>query len=197
MQDDPQIILICCEGKATEKLYFEILKSVYRVSGIEIEIFSKVGQHRHLIDKSAAKKQEFSTEHGFALDDIEVWAVCDRDNLKDSFTKLNNYAAEKGVDLAFSDPQFENYLLQHFGSPNNSRKRRDEVEQELTSLLIDQGRGVVYNKSDLRWLETMIDEKPRMVEEAIRHADIYSVHSKQPFFTVQQLVRRILSFRVK
>jgi hypothetical protein len=43
----------------------------------------------------------------------------------------------------------------------------------------------------------MIDEKPRLVEEATRHADTYSVHSEKPFFTVQQLAKRILSFRVK
>jgi len=196
MQDNPQIILICCEGKETEKLYFEILQSIFKVANITIEIFPKVGQHYRLIDKSAAKKQEFSSYFDFALDDIEVWAVCDRDNLKDSFTKLNNYAKDKDVDLAFSDPQFENYLLQHFGSPNSSRKKGFDVEQELTSTMLEYGIGMAYDKSNLRWLETMIDRKPRLVYEAIQHANTYSVHSKQPFFTVQRLIERILSFRV-
>ncbi|MDR1495984.1 MAG: RloB family protein [Clostridiales Family XIII bacterium] len=195
MQDNPQIILICCEGKVTEKLYFEIIQNTFRVANISIHIFPKAGQHYHLIDKSFDTKREFAEEFGFELDDIEVWAVCDRDNLKDSFTKLKDYAEQHGVDLAFSDPQFENYLLQHFGSPNNCHKRGFELEQELTATLLNHGVGVAYDKSNLRWLAVMIDQKPRLVEEAIRHADAYSVHSKQPFFTIQRLIERILSFR--
>ncbi|MDR2610795.1 MAG: RloB family protein, partial [Clostridiales Family XIII bacterium] len=97
MQDNPQIILICCEGKTTEKLYFEILKNVLKISNIAIQILPKSGQHYHLIDKCAEKKQTFSSDFNFVPDDIEVWAVCDRDNLKDSFTRLNNYATDNGV----------------------------------------------------------------------------------------------------
>jgi hypothetical protein len=196
MQDNPQIILICCEGKVTEKLYFEIIQNTFRVVNISIYIFPKAGQHYSLIDKSIDTKRAFAEESGFEPDDIEVWAVCDRDNLKDSFTKLKEYAEQHGVDLAFSDPQFESYLLQHFGSPSNCHKKGFELEQELTTTLLNHGFGVAYDKSNLGWLASMIDLKPRLVEEAIRHADMYSVHTKQPFFTVQRLIERILSFRV-
>jgi hypothetical protein len=195
MRDNPQIILICCEGKKTEKPYFEILQRIFRID-IMIQILPKEGQNYRLIDNSVTKKQKLSLDCDFVPDDIEVWAVCDRDDLKDSFTELHEYAADKGVDLAFSDPQFENYLLQHFGSPNNSRKKRLEVERELTSVLREHGIEVVYDKSNLDWLASMIDKKPRLVDEAVRHANIYSVHTKQPFFTIQRLTERILSFRI-
>jgi hypothetical protein len=85
-------------------------------------------------------------------------------------------------------------LLQHFGSPNSSRKKGVEAERELTSALYNHGIKAAYDKSDLKWLASMIDKKPRLIGEAVRHADTYSVHSKQPFFTVQRLTERLLSF---
>jgi hypothetical protein len=196
MQANPQIILICSEGKATEKLYFEILRDVFKVANIKIQIFPKAGQHYRLVDKCAEKKQEIASCHDFLPDDIEVWAVCDRDNLKDSFTKLSTYANEHGVYLAFSDPQFENYILQHFGSPNSSHTKGLAMARELTSIMQKHDPRLAYDKSNLKWLADMIDKKPRLVEEAVRNADMYSVHSKKPFFTVQRLTERILSFRV-
>ncbi|MDR2063614.1 MAG: RloB family protein [Candidatus Nomurabacteria bacterium] len=193
----PQMILICCEGKETEKLYFGILQRMFKVANISIKTFPQVGQHYQLIDECVKKKQEIALAEGFSLDDVEVWAVCDMDAFADNFLKLKAYADDGGVNLAFSSPQFENYILQHFGSPNNSKSRRGVVEREITDILLSKGAGMAYNKADLSWLEDMIDQKPRIVSEAIRHADTYSNHAKQPFFTVQRLTERILFFRTK
>ena len=193
----PQIILICCEGENTEKLYFEIIQRVFRVTNISIKTITRAGQHYSLIDECVKKRQELVSNEGFAEGDIEVWAVCDRDDFSDSFTKLQSYADESGVKLAFSDPQFENYILQHFGSPNSSKNRGGNVEKELAGILLSERLGTSYNKSDLTWLENMIDMRPRTVNEAIKHADTYSNHTKQPFFTIQRLIKRIVSFRAK
>lgn len=39
---NPQLLLICCEGK-TEERYFSMLREVFRVSGIDVQIIPCVG----------------------------------------------------------------------------------------------------------------------------------------------------------
>ena len=118
--------------------------------------------------------------------------VCDRDNYKDSYTKLKRYADDRNVLLAFSDPQFENYLLQHF-TVNNSTNRKTAVEEELTTYILarnpDYG---PYQKGNLDWLDEMIDEKHAIVGMAIKNASTFSNHTRQPFFTVQKLTNRLI-----
>lgn len=55
---NPQLLLICCEGK-TEERYFSMLREVFRVSGIDIQIIPCGGQqHRILVDLAIEKKDE-------------------------------------------------------------------------------------------------------------------------------------------
>lgn len=197
--NNPELLLIVCEGK-TESLYFSILQKRFRLPSW-VKIIPEpeganytLGQHESLIKKAAGKKEDYVKELGCDLENIEVWAVCDRDDYNDSFTKLKQCAEENGVKLAFSDPQFENFLLQHF-SDNKSRKRGNEVEQELTEHIreCDPDFGI-YKKSDLTWLDNMVDHKHDLVRVAVSNASNHDKHCNQPFFTVQKLVSRLLSF---
>ncbi len=188
----PDLLLIVCEG-TTESEYFTILQRQFRLP-TWIKVFPELGdhktlgQHAKLIQAAAEKRQDWAKN----LDDdaaIEVWAVCDRDDFRDSFIKLRDLARESAVELAFSDPQFENYLLQHF-SANRSDSRGRIVEKELSDKI-----GLLYKKTDLSWLNDMIDRRHSIVTEAIRNADHFTKHNKKPFFTVQNLVRRLLQLQ--
>ena len=188
-------MLICCEGK-TEEQYFLTLRDIFRISGgIKIQTVSNLGQHKTLVDASVARRGEIFTEAGIfgTEDDIEVWAVCDRDSYSDSYTKLKNYADSKNVNLAFSDPQFENYLLQHFGGPSRSKNKGRVLEQELASVMLEAGLGQAYLKGDLEWLRKAVDAKRSIVVQAVKNSNQFTVHTKKPFFTVQNLVVRLLS----
>lgn len=196
--NNPDLILITCEGK-TEVLYFNILKRKFRLPTF-VKVLPELkegehrnlGQHEKLIKRTAEKKEEFETELGEGAV-VEAWAVCDRDEYKESFTKLRDFADSRGVLLAFSDPQFENFLLQHF-SQNKSRSRKAEVERELSEKILQKDvRFGLYNKANLDWLDEMIGTRHAIVESAIKNADIFNNHTKQPFFTVQELVRRLLN----
>ena len=119
--------------------------------------------------------------------------MCDRDNYKDSFTKLQKYATEKDVLLAFSDPQFESYLLQHF-SLSKSVNKKATLEAELSDYILSKKpRYAPYRKGSLDWLDEMINEKHTIINVAIKNANVFSNHTKQPFFTVQKLVARLIS----
>lgn len=200
MIDHPELILICCEGN-TESIYFSILKKRFRLPTY-IKIipdpdteYCRLGQHEHLIDMAAKKRTEYADEFNIQPEHIEVWAVCNRDNYKDSFTHLQSYATSQNVHLTFSDPQFENFLLQHF-SLNKSTNKKTALEAELSNLILStKPQYAPYRKGNLDWLDEMIDEKHSIVGTAVKNANVFSNHTKQPFFTVQKLVERLLSIR--
>lgn len=194
IQVAPELLLIFCEGK-TEARYFSILKKHFRLPAwIKVipdpdEGCRTLGQHESLINNAATRRDKFASELGIDAEVIETWAVCDRDQYPGSFSQLRQYAESKNIKLGFSDPQFENYLLQHF-SLNKSRSRGPNVIQELSEKI----GSALYKKGDLSWLEEMIDLKHSLVCTAATNAGNFSNHTKQPFFTVQNLVLRILSF---
>ena len=196
-KDDPDFIIVVCEGK-TEVLYFNILKRQFRIPTyvkilpeIDEDEYRNFGQHEKLIAKAVQKREEYKKElEKEAV--IEAWAVCDRDEYNDSFTKLRGLADEQNINLAFSDPQFENFLLQHF-SQNKSKNRKGKVERELSEEILKAEPWFgLYNKADLNWLREMIDKKHAVADFAIRNADVFNNHTKQPFFTVQKLVKRLI-----
>lgn len=193
------IIVIVCEGK-TEALYFSILKKRFRlptyikiVPNIDSKEYAYLGQHEKLIKKACILRDNYCRDYDIPTEQIELWAVCDRDNYPYSFTKLDNFATERNINLAFSDPQFENYLLQHF-SQNKSANKGHQLEQELSQrILATKPQFGLYRKNDLSWLDEMIDERHAIVKTAAKNASVFSNHTKQPFFTIQNLVNRLLS----
>jgi hypothetical protein len=109
----PRIILICCEGK-TEALYCEILARHFRLPQARMRIIGGQGQHKVLVDRTVDERTKLISEVDLRDDEIMSWAVCDDDNMAISYKELHNYAQAKNVRLAFSRPQFEAFLLQHF-----------------------------------------------------------------------------------
>ena len=116
--------LIYCEGK-TEVEYFKILKTrIYRIpSFIKIEIQGEKGRHEALIDYAAKQREEFARIEDISIRDISCWAVCDDDGMNISYPSLEQYADSYDVNLAFSRPQFESYLLQHFEQSKITRQQ--------------------------------------------------------------------------
>lgn len=183
----PRFLLIYCEGR-TEEQYFVALRDVLRIGGVQINIVSNSEQHEALIDACKEEKSRLEAEID---EEVEAWSVCDRDDYSKSFTKLNDYAKQNEIQLAFSDPQFENYILQHFGGPSKSRSRGEDVEKEVSVAMLAANLGTVYSKGDLGWLCDIINKNPNIVEVAIKNANIYSNHTMKPFFTVQKLASRL------
>ena len=193
----PRVLLVYCEGK-TEEGYFNILLDFHRPPGyVQVEVYGQKGQHLALVDNTVAKREVLSEELGFSEDEIECWAVCDEDKMPCSYADLKKYADEHGVHLAFSAPQFEMYLLQHFEQSGETSK--DEVFLRLSEYRRKNGGKGDYDedtKADLAWLESAIDCQPKIVKVAIVNAEIRSRTTKRPFLTVQELTKRILELSV-
>lgn len=185
MQIYPRMLLILCEG-VTEKIYFATLIKYKRISGVKVEIFEKQGQHKGLIKKCVEKRQQYAKNFNIDETDIEAWAVYDKDSLKGGYQKLKRFADSKKVHLAFSDPQFETFLVQHF-----EYKKITDKGGQLERILADYI-GCEYSKTDLWWLDKMIDEKPTTLVFAIKNARKLNNHTISPYLTVQELVARLL-----
>lgn len=184
-----RFLLICCEGK-TEKEYFRILMHLYRLPGTQVLILGEKGQHKTLIDRTVDERDSYCQEHGTDRDEVECWAVCDDDNMRISYTELQQYAEEKDVRLAFSRPQFEAYLLQHFeqSAVHDQKQLYSELSRYASEHLHDT---VSYEKANLDWLKDLIDIRPKLVDIAITNADQHAKQSGRVFLTVQQLVKRM------
>lgn len=198
MEPFPELILIACEGK-TESLYFNILQKAFRLpTWVKIipdpgeKEYENLGQHETLFKNATNQRQVLSKELDIVETNIETWAVCDRDNYTGSYTKLKNKAKQYNINLAFSDPQFENFLLQHLLASKSASSGK-KIEQELSQHIMKiQPGGTLYKKNDLSWLENLIDQKHATVKAAVKNADMHTNHTKQPFFTAQRLVERLL-----
>ena len=107
-----KVILIVCEGKKTEKKYFQMLKECLNLISISIEILSS----RHptplqVIDYAEQKAKEISEYD-------EIYCVFDRDTHSDFNEALAKAKKMKLKNTTFeaivSDPCFEFWILLHF-----------------------------------------------------------------------------------
>lgn len=186
-----KLILIYCEGE-TERNYFEILQRIYRLpSNIIIASDPCEGRELSMIDEVVERSQEYCNDMGVVYDLTDVWAVCDDDNSSVGYIKLRNYAEANNIHLAYSSPQFENFLEQHFEQCKSNSKGND-VEKELSNMMKSHGINEDYCKPNLNWLENMLYNKPSLVKMVITNAEIRNNHAKQPFFTVHELVKEII-----
>lgn len=192
---EPRLILICCEGQ-TEEGYFNAIVKIRRISNTLVPPAKSFGsQHTQLIDICDQERLRASQVNDLSPDDIEVWAVFDKDHWRNGFTSLEQYASQKNVKLAYSDPQFEAYLLQHL-SADASRLTGQALESHLSQSMQNAGHGP-YSKGELKWLEKLLDERPKTLEMAILNSNSRSRRTRSPFLTVHKLTERLLEFEPK
>ena len=182
----PRAVLILCEGM-TEKIYFDAVIRNKRIARVlPVEVLEKQGQHKALIKKCVEKRKNYASDLGIDEKEIEVWAVCDEDGLKIGYQKLLSFANKYKVKLAFSDPQFETYLVQHFEYVRIASKRK-QLEADLSGYI-----GATYDKVNLDWFDEMIDREPARLRQAILNSERLDNHARLPFLTVQKLTARLL-----
>lgn len=189
----PAILLIVCEGRETEPQYFEIVKTRRRLnSGVaRVKIFGDKGQHKKLVDEAIVTRQTISNEESVDPDQIEVWVVCDKDDMKITLQELQEYSARHNIKLAFSDPKFEVFLLQHFkrSASNLTGKPLDDLLHQQMTLSIGSG----YKKNNLKPLDNALDREPALLEKAISNCKHICNPNNSPYTTVHELLERLIS----
>ena len=122
-------LIIVCEGRRTEKLYFEAIKQQLRLPSVEIKVrhagATNPGAIVTFVDNLRA---DLKREHAWGRDD-QAWAVFDgvehyRNN-QDDWHGANDVAKAKQINLAITNTAFEFWYLIHFQDQNRWIERDD------------------------------------------------------------------------
>jgi hypothetical protein len=111
-------ILIACEGKYTERLYFKAIKQDLRLSTVKITILPHDGTDPlSVVNKVLEKRQNVKREGTWEKEDL-AWAVFDGDEhiQKDpnNWHQAIQKAKKENIRLAITNPSIEFWFLVHF-----------------------------------------------------------------------------------
>lgn len=152
----PANYLIVCEGKKTEPNYFNGLKKkINEKYGNKVDVLipnidvKGTGMNTTSLVKYTQKIVNYANKvYG------QVWVVFDKDDYND---KQFNLAVENcNYNVAWSNPNFELWLLSHFRKVN-SYISKDDVLQELSKEFQKKGLGD-YTKNDTNIFEKVTSE---------------------------------------
>lgn len=179
-------VLIVCEGKKTERYYFE----AFQVSGelIRVEVHGAGKNKDSLVKHAIELKRKTGPKESYSV----VWCVFDRDldpsnpNDKDNFNKAIQLAKTNQIKVAYSNDAFEIWYILHFNY-HQAPWGRNRYESALTELL-----RAKYDKSD----PTMYTKLKKKQGDAIKYAKKllayyganHNPESDNPCTTVHMLV---------
>jgi hypothetical protein len=148
--DSKKVFIIFCEDGAVEPAYFEL----FRREDVHVSAFGNTKQHHAQVDYATEyfrkndliEVNEYGNEVLKIDDGAQVWCVFDRDKEphdgKDTaFNDSINTANSKGIRTAWSNDDFELWVLLHFEDvdPNNvDYSNRTKYYERLTQILKEQ-----------------------------------------------------------
>lgn len=180
-------ILIVCEGKKTEKHYFDSFRLL--TSLVKILVKSTGRSAIDLIDKTIKIKENIEEKEGIFFD--QVWCVFDKDN-NNNFNEAIKIAKKNKINVAYSNPSFEIWYILHFKystSPMNAR----ELILVFNKLLI-KNCGIKYEKNCQKIFELIENNKHLAIDRAKRlmehHKFVSGINPEvnNPSTTVYKLV---------
>jgi len=148
---DVYIISVAGEGK-TEEQYFDGLKEISADNTIWIDRLEKADEtdtksHPVYVLELLEEREKYWKE--FGVESNELWMVVDRDQQNVNITQLEEIiekCANKGYNLALSNPTFEFWLLLHITSIENYDSEKLLANPKLTK------------RAKKRYLETLLSE---------------------------------------
>ena len=146
-------MVIVCEGEKTEPNYFHGFRKEHRLQKELFDVVSGKDGHgndpANLVKFAKEKKKKLdkdAKEYGFK--DHQVWCVFDRDRHPDIDQAINQ-AYDNKINIAFSNPCFELWLLIHFHE-QTSHIEREDAERKLGDYIPDYEKGMkdIYDKTN-------------------------------------------------
>ncbi len=139
------VILIVCEGKRTEREYFEGFALAYRRL-VDVRIAREHGVPRTLVNIAKNYKEEAEDaakrERDGNLAYDSVWCVFDVDDHPHVADALQ-MAQDNGIKLAISNPCFELWLLLHFRD-GPGMQHREKIVKLLSKYVSGYDKGVEF-----------------------------------------------------
>ena len=156
LQVAPANYLIICEGKQTEPNYFNGLKkAINKKYGNKVEVLipSIDVKGTGMNTKSLVKYTQRTINHSNKVYG-QVWVVFDKDDYSDE--QFDSAIKNCDYNVAWSNPNFELWLLSHFKKVNRYISK-DDVLQELSNEFQKNGLGK-YAKNDENIFNKAISE---------------------------------------
>jgi hypothetical protein len=174
--------LIVTEGEVTEPVYFECLRESLQLSTVTVKIQPGSASYpTHVIDSAAKEVERLAKRRKrkeTAINEVEqfdhVWAVIDTDVpvRKGVWPDVIQYAASKGVKLAYSTPCFEFWLLLHL---QGYTTRADLLNGTIAKRAVEEALGADYStnaETAKKVIPTFLAKWP----EAFQHAQRVRQH---------------------
>jgi len=187
-------LVIVCEGKKTERGYFEEIRKSRRLPTLKVKVMHADATDPLSIVRAAIEyRQARKDERGWAKED-SAWAVFDGDEHRnanpDRWNDAIQIARSKDIRLAVSNPCFELWYLLHYRS-HTADVTRQKAFRLLKSHISD------YEKAKTLWPSPL---EP-LTNEAIRHAKQLASRAKtdelqlftNPYTSVYELVESLLA----
>lgn len=189
-----QRFILFCEGKNTERVYFEAIRRICSSTLIKVEIFAEGNvpytlaekaveraRKEGLVPKSHRKKNSFE-------ENDEIWVVFDRDE-HPRFEEAIAHCKNHGIKIGRSNPCFEVWLILHIEDYDKIQPR-NQVQALLSKLRPE------YNKSGAKKVDCdeLVTHVVKAEERASKQLDLrkkQGVNFGNPSTTVGQLTRAI------
>ncbi|MFE4975848.1 RloB family protein [Kitasatospora sp. NPDC056651] len=138
-RESRQRLLVVCGAKVTERDYLQGLKSSARNSAVSLKIVEHPRSPSQVVDHAALLRDQARGEYD------ETWCVLDVDQFVDLEEAMAG-ARRKNIEVAFSNPCFELWLLLHFAE----HSRQAHSYRELAPYL-DQHFAAGYEKTGMKF----------------------------------------------
>lgn len=135
-----QKFILYTEGENTEPVYFKGLVRSAVGALIELEIIDGAGTPMTIADAASTRAKNLKSREGRSSfeENDQIWAVFDRDE-HPYVSEASQKCVRAGVQIAFSNPCFELWLILHlsnFDRPDD----RHQVQKHLESICADYDR---------------------------------------------------------
>ena len=126
------VMLIVCEGEATEPTYFNAITNHLRLAAITVRGAKGSAPMTVVQDAVESKlhREQIADQSASTAPYDQVWCVLDVDQhpkLKDALA----LAEKHQINVALSNPCFEFWLLLHFGRFATTGQSRNQIQREL------------------------------------------------------------------
>lgn len=187
-------LVIVCEGKKTERGYFEEIRKSYRLPTLKVKVIhADVTDPLSIVRAAIEYRQARKNERAWAKEDT-AWAVFDGDEHRDAnpdrWNDAIQIARSNNIRLAVSNPCFELWYLLHYRS-HTADVTRQRAFRLLKSHISD------YEKAKTLWpspLEPLTDEAIRRAKQLASRTETDELQPfTNPYTSVYELVESLLA----
>ncbi len=185
------VMLIVCEGSATEPTYFQAVTKHLRLAAVTVRGAKGSAPMTAVHDAVEAKlnREQIADQSASIAPYDHVWCVFDVDQhpkMKDALA----FAEKHQINVALSNPCFEFWLLLHFGRFATTGQSRNQIHRELKRHIPEYCKGGNYSHLLLPGLSSAVGHSADIwkAQWRITNPTAYSALANSPSTLVHKII---------